>query len=255
MMRRSLLLGFVSTFAVASAALAATGGKAPRSTLGQAVYRTSHATSLRYSMVIAVTRKHYPSIQLRIHGTRTTGSLFVHVKAFSTVLADGTALPGPQQSALIDGPFLYEGSPNGVAVQGKIRWLRIPIARIGTSAPAIAAMHNLSPAPLLRVVDEWSRVRTRSPHGVFRGKVAYDDPVVLAALSGMTGGIQFRDVAFAARIGDDGFVHSITVTGKTADRSRVLRATVKMFGFGRPVRVSIPGEGTFMDQKLLSLAE
>jgi hypothetical protein len=253
-MHKSLLLAFVSTFAVASVALAATGGKAPRSTLGQAVYRTSHASSLRYAMVIAVTRTHYPSMQLRIRGTRTTGSLYVHVKAFSTVLADGTALPGPQQSALIDGPFLYEGSPNGIAIAGKIRWLRVPVARLGTSK-AITTMHNLSPAPILRLVDEWSKVRTRAPHGVFRGSVAYDDPIVLTALSGMTGGIEFRDVAFTARIGIDGYVHAITVTGRTADGSRTLLVTVHMSGFGRPVRVPIPGEGTFMDQKLLGLAE
>jgi hypothetical protein len=254
-MRRSLLLAFVSTFAVASVALAATGGKIPRSTLAQAVDRTSHASSLRYTMVIAVTRKRYPAMQLRIRGTRTTGSLFVHVKSFSMVLADGTALPGPQQSALLDGPFLYEGSPNGVAVQGTIRWLRIPVARIGTRAPAISAIHNMSPAPLLRMLDEWTHVRTRAPHGVFHGSVAYDDPVVLTALSGMTGGIEFRDVAFTARIGDDGFVHSIVVTGRTADGSKTLHANVHMYGFERPVRIKIPGEGTFMDQKLLYLAE
>jgi len=254
-MRRALLLAFVSTFAVASVALAAADKEAPRSTLGQAVYRTNHASSLRYTMVIAVTRAHAPAVQLRIHGTRTTGTLFIHVQAFSTVLGDGVALPGPQQSALLDGPFLYEGAPNGVAVQGEIRWLRIPVARIGTSAPAISAIHNLSPAPLLRVLNEWTRVRTRAPDGVFHGTVAYDDPVVLTALSSMAGGTEFRDVAFTARIGVDGFVHSITVTGRTADRSRTLKATVTMYAFGRPVRISIPGEGAFMDQKLLDLAE
>ena len=254
-MRRSLLLAFISSLAVASVALAATDGDASRSTLGQAVYRTSHASSLRYTMVIAMTRAHQPAMQLHIHGTRTTGSLFIHVKAFSTVLAGGVAVPGPQQSALLDGPFLYEGSPNGVAVQGAVRWVRIPVARIGTSAPEISAIHSLSPAPLLRVLDEWTRVRKRAAAGVFHGTVAYDDPVVLTALSGMAGGTEFRDVAFGARIGGDGYVQSITVTGRTADGSRTLRVTVTMYAFGRPVTVSIPGEGTFMDQKLLDLAE
>jgi hypothetical protein len=254
-MRRSLLLAFVSTFAVASVALAATGGKSSQSTLAQSVARTTHASSLRYTMVIAVTRAQAPSMQLRIHGARTTGSLFIHVKAFSSVLGDGTELPGPQQSALLDGPFLYEGSPNGVAVEGSIRWLRIPVARIGTRAPAIGAIRNMSPAPLLRMLDEWTHARTHSPHGVFHGSVAYDDPVVLTVLSGMTGGTEFRDVAFTARIGDDGFVHAIDVTGRTADGSKRLHASVRMFGFGRPVQVSIPAEGTFMDQKLLDLAE
>jgi hypothetical protein len=71
----------------------------------------------------------------------------------------------------------------------------------------------------------------------------------------MTGGIEFRDVAFTARVGDDGYVHAITVTGKTADGSRTLVVKVRMFGFGRRVRVAIPGEGTFVDQKSLALAE
>ena len=82
-----------------------------------------------------------------------------------------------------------------------------------------------------------------------------DDRIVLTALSGMTGGIEFRDVAFTARIGDDGYVHAISVTGTTADGSRTLLVKARMFGFGRPVRVAIPGEGTFVDQKTIALAE
>jgi hypothetical protein len=162
---------------------------------------------------------------------------------------------GPQQSAFIDGPFLSEGSPNGVAVTGKVRWLRVPIARLGPSAPAIAAMRNLSPAPLLRILDEWSNARSHAQHGAFHGTVAYDDPIVLTALSGMTGGFQFRDVRFSAKIGDDGYVHSIRITGSTADRSRSVTVTARLFDFGRPVQVTPPREGTFMDQKLLGLAE
>lgn len=253
MMRRSLLLGFVATFAVASVALAATGAKAPHATLGQAVYRTTHAPSMRYSMTIAVTRRNHPAVQLRIHGTRSAESLFIHVKAFSTVLGGGTALPGPQQSALLDGPFLYEGSPNGVAVAGKIRWLRVPVARPDTGR-AIAAMHNMTPAPLLRIVDEWSKARSHAANGAFHGTVAYDDPIVLTALSGMTGGTEFRHVVFFAKIGEDGYVHSIRVTGKTADKTKSVIVTAHLFGFGKPVRVKPPREGTFIDQKLLTLA-
>jgi hypothetical protein len=254
-MHRSVLLAFVSIFAVASVALAATDREGPKTTLAQAVNKTSGAPSLRYVMVIAVARDHYPAMQLQVHGTRTTGALYIHIKAFSSVLSDGTALPGPEQSALLDGPFLYEGSPNGVPIAGKIRWLRVPTARIGPSSKALATMHNLSPAPLLRLVDEWSKARTRAAHGTFHGTVAYDDRIVQAALTGMTGGIQFRDVSFTARVGDDGYVHSIRVSGKTADRTRTLTATVRMFAFGRPVQVRIPGEGTFIDQKSLALAE
>jgi hypothetical protein len=254
-MRRSLLLAFVSTFAVASVALAATGGKAPpKSTLGQAVSQTSHASSVHYVMEIAVAHTDHPSLKLNVRGARGSDSLFIHVRAFTSLVINGPAdAAGPQQSAFIEGPFLYEGSPNGVAVAGKIRWLRVPIARSGT-AHAITAMHNMTPAPLLRIIDEWSNVRSHAYHGVFHGAVAYDDPIVLTALSGMTGGTEFRHVVFSARIGDDGFVHTIRVTGTTADKSKSVTVTAHLFGFGRPVRVTPPREGTFIDQKLQSLA-
>lgn len=254
-MRRSLLLGFVSTFAVASVALAATGGKAPKATLVQAVDNTNHASTLRYVMDIAVTRARYPALRLHVQGTRGRGALFVRLQQTSTVLADGTAVHGPHQSVFIDGPFLYEGSPNGVAVLGHIRWLRIPLARLGSGSKVVSTVHNLSPAPLLRLLDEWSRAHMRTRTGAFRGTVAYDDPIVLTALSGLTGGIEFRDVQFAAKIGNDGYVHTIAVTGRTADRSRTLHVSAHLYAFGRPVRLTPPGEGTFMDQKLLSLAE
>lgn len=249
MMRKSLLLAFVSIFAVASVALAATGDKAPRSTLAQAVDNTNRARTMRYSIAITVLRVAHPSITLRVEGERGRGSLFVHVRA----LADTT--PGPQQSALLDGPFLYEGSPNGVAVSGKIRWLRLPVARIGTQARPIATMHNLSPAPLLRVLDEWTHAKTRSANGIFDGTVAYDDAIVQTALVGLTGGIQFRDVRFSAHVGTDGYVHTIRVTGRTADGQKTLLVIAHLYAFGRPVTPRIPGEGTFVDQKTIGLSE
>jgi hypothetical protein len=254
-MHRSLLLAFVAIFAAASVALAATGGKAPRATLVQAVDQTRHASTLRYEMDIAVARRHYPAVKLHVKGTRGTGSLFVHVRELATVLSDGTAVPGPQQSALLDGPFLYEGAPNGVAVYGKVRWLRVPVARLGAASKAVTAMHNLSPAPLLRLLGEYSHAGTHAPHGLFRGKLAWDDRIVSSALSGMTGGIQFRDVHFSAQVGKDGFVHTVRVGGRTADGSRTLTIAARLYAFGEPVRVSPPPEGTFIDEKLLNLAE
>ena len=115
-------------------------------------------------------------------------------------------------------------------------------------------MHNMSPAPLLRILDEWSNARSHASGGRFHGTVAYDDPIVLTALSGMTGGTEFRHVFFSVKIGGDGYVHSIRVTGATADGSKSVIVTARLFGFGRPVRVTPPREGTFIDQKLLSLA-
>jgi len=254
-MRRSLVLAFVSIFAVASAALAATGTKAPKATLVQAVGHTNQVSTLRFVLDVSVARTHHPTMELQVNGVRGRGSLFVHMKELTAVVAGGAAVPGPQQSALLDGPFLYEGSPNGVAIDGKIRWLRVPVARIGQKASAITVMRNLSPAPLLRVLDEWTRAKTRAPKGLFHGTVAYDDPIVQTALSGMAGGVQFRDVWFTARVGADGYVHTIHVSGRTADGLRTLSVSARLFAFGRPVNLTPPGEGTFMDQKTLALAE
>ena len=248
-MRKSLLLAFVSIFAVTSVALAATGEKVPRTTLVQAVDRTNRAPSLRYVLEISVTRPDSVAMSLNVHGIRGRGSLFIHVKAMAGALA------GPQQSAMIDGPFLYEGSPNGVAIAGKVRWLRLPIARIGSRARPIETIHNLSPAPLLHVLDEWSGAKRRSSNGSFHGTVAFDDPIVQTALAGMDGGIQFRNVHFTARVGRDGYVHTITLRGRTADGTRTITVTAHLFAFDRPVTPRIPGEGTFMDQKLIGLAE
>jgi|SRR5579872_3341521 len=248
-MRRVLALGIVSTFAVTSVALAATGANAPKATLVQAVHRTDRASTLRYVMDVVISRANDPALRMHVRGMRGDDALFIHVQESAS-----TAVFGAQQSAMIDGPFLYEGSPNGVPVLGHIKWLRIPLTRL-SAEPVVSTVHNLTPAPLLRVLDEWSRVRTRSANGTFRGTVAYDDPIVLTALSALTGGIEFRDLRFSARIGDDGYVHTIAVTGRTADGSRSLRVSARLYAFGQPVSLTPPGEGTFMDQKLLGLAE
>src|ERR1051326_2494860 len=88
-MRRSLLLAFVSTFAVASVALAATGGKEPKeptATLVEAVSRTNHASSVHYVMEIAVAHAHHRSLKLDVRGARGNGSLFIHVRAFTSLV-------------------------------------------------------------------------------------------------------------------------------------------------------------------------
>lgn len=248
------MLALVSALAVASAATAA-GPAAPHVSLAQAVRRADGVSTLRYVMTISIARKDEPTLRLQVRGTRSGSSLAIHVQESSTDAADGVSVPGPRQSAIIDGPFLYEGAPNGVAVAGGIRWLRVPVARIGQKAPALSNVRNLSPAPLLRLLDEWTHAKARSADGWFRGTVAYDDPIVLSALAGMTGGVEFRDIRFSAHVDEQGYLHTIRVTGRTADGVRALTVDARMYAFGWPVRVEVPGEGTFMDQKLLDLEE
>lgn len=249
-MHRSILLALASIFAAASVAMAATEKSAPRATLEQAISHTNHVGSFRYVMTIAIARGRDPAAELQVHGIRGPHLLFVHVQAISS-----TSVPGQQQSALLDGPFLYEGAPNGIAVYGKIRWLRIPVSNLSPSSKALTSMRNLSPAPLLRLLGESSLARKRAAHGSYHGRLAYDDAIVHTAVSGMTGGIEFRDVRYSARVGSDGYVDTVQVTGRTADGSRTLTIHARLYAFGIKVDPSPPAEGTFMDRNLVNLAE
>ncbi|MDE3189244.1 MAG: hypothetical protein KGL94_00335 [Acidobacteriota bacterium] len=246
-MHRSLALALVSTLAVASAALAADGRAGAKASL----VRADRVTTLRYVIDLSLTDVHGPAIRLHVRGMR--GRRLLSVRLSESSSAPGA--PAQRQSAIIDGPFLYEGSPNGVPVLGRIRWVRVPLARLGPGPSVASTLRGLSPAPLLRVLDEWPGARSGSASGTFRGTVAYDDPIVLTALSTLSRGVEFRDIRFVSRIGENGFVRSILITGRTADGSRTLHVTAHLYAFGRPVDVTPPGEGTFVDEKLLGLAE
>jgi hypothetical protein len=254
-MRRPLVIGFVLMLFAASSALAASGKGAREVALNRAVSRTARVGSVRYVLDIAVIRRRYPATVLHVSGVRGPGTLFVHVKSLAEVLADGTQIAGPEQSAMLDGPFLYEGAPNGIAINGTIRWLRVPVAHLGKASQALAAMRNLGPMPLLHVLDESPLARRHTRGGTVKGTVRYDDPIVRTALTGMTGGIEFRSLRFEAKVGADGFIHVIKMTGRTADGARTLSVSARLFAFGRPVHLTPPAEGTFMDDKSFVLAD
>ena len=71
----------------------------------------------------------------------------------------------------------------------------------------------------------------------------------------MTGGIEFRSLRFEATVGSDGYIHDVKMTGRTADGSRALSISLRLYAFGRPVSLTPPAEGTFMDQKAFVLAD
>jgi hypothetical protein len=244
-MRRATLIAVVALLGAAPAA------DARGVALSGAVAKTSHVSSLRYVMDIAVIRRRYPASVLHVSGVRGPGALYVHVKSLAEVLADGTQIPGPSQSAMVDGPFLFEGAPDGIAINGGIRWLRVPLGRAATKA--LEAMRNLGPMPLLHVLRQSlpERVKGRT----VEGSIAYDDPVVRTALVGLTGGIEFRSLRFEATVGADGYIHIVKMTGRTADRSRSLSVALRLYAFGRRVRLTPPAEGTFMDQTSFLLAD
>jgi hypothetical protein len=228
---------------LAVALLTASVASARAQNLGPAVRATESAPSFRYAIAIAVARTEAPTTGLSIQGVSGRGQLFVHVRQ----------IPGRDAAAMIDGPFLYERAPSGVVVNRTIRWLRVPIASIGSASTVINAVRSLTPFPLLRVLGE-SRAGPAGANA-FAGTVSYDDPIVRSAITRFSGGVEFRDLRVTARLGDGGLVDRVDVTGTTADGTTTLDIKARLYAFGLPVHLTPPAEGTFVDQQLLQLAE
>jgi hypothetical protein len=255
-MRHTVLIGSAAIVllaaSVASVAFAAVGHGAPRATLAAATARTAHVTSQHYTVDVRITKNKQP-LTLHIHGATAKQTISVRLKMEDIKLPDGTVVPGPSGAELLEGPFLYERAPSNVAVLGSFRWLRVPVTSLSKASPALRALHDMTPAPLLRVLNE-AHASSSSSH-VFSGPVAYDDPIVQNALTSLCGGLEFRHLRIAAWVGRDGFVHRLTLTGRTADGSRTLSLHARFFAFDRPVSVTPPALGTFIDRAQPYLSE
>lgn len=241
-MRKPALIALAALFAALSIAFAAARGTAaaPPPTLAGALARTAHVASLHYVFHVDIKRDGLPLV-LRIRGQSDARTISVRV---------ATSMMSSQE--VVDGPFLYEEAPNGMVVDGRWRWLRVDLSALRPDSSAIAVLHALTPSPLLRVIGEGRLVGT---HSVYRGGVAYDDPVVRASLARLTGGLEFRQLRLTVWVGGDGLVHRLRLTGRTADHSSSLLLTAHLFAFNRPVHVSPPKPGTFIDKQLAQLDE
>jgi hypothetical protein len=239
-MRRSALVALLALVAALSTAFAADRSDAapPRATLAEALVRTTHTASLRFAYHVGIREFGIP-LTLHVRGQSDRHTISVHL-----------ATAGLSAQEVLVGPFLYEQAPNGMVVNGKWRWLRVNVSGLRAGAPAIAVMHALTAEPLLRVVGT---ARLAGEGSIFHGGVRYDDPVVRAALSRLTGGIEFRGLRLTVRVGEDGRIHRIRLTGKTADRSSSFLLSARLFAFNRPVHVSPPKPGTFLDKQLAHL--
>jgi hypothetical protein len=255
-MRKAASIGVViALLGAASVALAASGGTRARvSSLSQAVARTTQASSLRYSFEVRIVRDGKPTV-MHVRGAWAGSTISVRVRMGDQTMPDGTVVPGPDGAALLDGPFLYERAPSFIVVLGKVTWLRLPVASLSPRSGALQSVHELTPSPLLRVLDEAHAAPTTPAATLFRGPVAYDDPIVVAALAPLSGGLQFRNLHVSASIWTDGLVHGIVIAGRTADGKTTLRIGASLYAFGKPLQVTPPAEGTFLDKQLLNLSE
>jgi hypothetical protein len=251
--RKSILSSLAAVLVGAgAAAVAASGGDHARGTgLAAVNSKTARAVSVHYTVSVTMTKKRQP-LTLHIAGGASRDSVAVHVRLGDLTLNDGTKLPGTTGALLMSKPFLYERAPGGVAVFGNIRWLRLRVGALSPRSEVLSTMRALTPTPLLRLVAQ-SHLRPTSVRGGFSGAVAYDDPVVRMSLHALAGGIEFRGLRVFVHVARDGRIHTVRLTGRTADGKTRLSLVARLFGFGTPVKVVPPKPGTFMDQALAQL--
>jgi hypothetical protein len=251
--RKTILTSLVAALVSAGAiTVAAAGGDHARNVeLAAANGKTQRAATVHYAVAVTMTKRKQP-LRLHIAGASSRDSVAVHLRLDSLTLKDGTTLPGTTGAMLMSKPFLYESAPGGIAVFGSIRWLRLHVDQLSPRAEVLSTMRALTPSPLLRLVAE-SRLRRTSARGGFAGPVQYDDPVVRTALHALAGGIEFRSLRAFVHVARDGRIHSVRLTGRTADGKTTFALHASLFGFGAPVKVVPPKPGTFMDQQLAQL--
>jgi hypothetical protein len=217
-----------------SIAFAANGGhRAPTPGLKQAIADTSASSSERYVVHVRLTHGAHPlSVHIRGQAAPRTVSVSVQI---------GRA----REAALIDGPFLYERAPSSVG--GKLRWLRVRLSDLPKGSHDLAVVHALTPAPLLRVLGAAHMARSASDPRSFHGTIRYDHPAVRTGLAPLTAGLEFRGLRLSAIVGGDGLLHRIVLTGHTADRSTTISLRARLYAFGKPLHVTPPAPGTFLD--------
>jgi len=239
-MRRSALILAAAVFVALSITLAASGGRpADKPGLAAALTRTSHLRSLHYAVHIGI-RRSGRTLTLHIRGQSDAHTVSVHFES-----------QGLSGGELVYGPFLYEQAPDGIAIYGKVRWLRTTLSHLSLNSRELQTLRALKIDPLLQLVAR-GHLNGNAAGRVFRGPVAYDDPVVRDSLSHLTGGLEFRKLRLTVHL-QGGLIDRLRLTGKTADGSSTLSLAAHLFAFNRPLHLVPPKPGTFMDQQLAQL--
>jgi hypothetical protein len=247
-----VLAGIALAAAAATAFAVVSGGHAAaKPGIRAAVAKTETASSERYAIHVRLTRASTP-MALHIRGQASAHTVSVQMRMSDLKLADGTVVPGPDGAAVLDGTFLYERAPSNIAVNGDVQWLRMPVASMSSHSDDLVAVRSMTPTPLLRVLNAAHMAGGMQRSHVFNGSISYDHPA-MRRLSQLTGDLEFRHLRVSVLVGRDGRVHRIVLTGRTADGATTLSLRAKLFGFGKPVHVTPPKPGTFMDQQLVQL--
>jgi hypothetical protein len=244
MRRTALISSLVAALSFAGAfAFAASGGNKDRAVVPDvqaANTQTAKAPSVHYHFAITLKKSHTPTT-LHIHGASSQGRLLAK-------LAVGTQ----KGTVMLDSNFLYESAPSGIVVLGNFSWLRMDVGRLTPHSQVMSTLRSLTPSPLLRIVAE-AKLHALAQRSIFVGTVAYDDPVVRTALRDLANGYEFRELRLRVVVGGDGLIHRLLLEGRSADHKTTFVLRARLFGFGTPVKIMLPKQGTFMDPALEQL--
>lgn len=230
-----------------SVALAANGDHPRRApSLSKAVADTASSSSERYAFHMRMKRGG-SALSLHVRGQAGKHTISISMRMGDMTMPDGTKAPGQRSAALVDGPFLYERAPSSLAAGGKVRWLRVRLSELPKSSHDLAVIHALTPAPLLGLLEAAHFGSASEGARSFHGILAYTNPAVRSGLAHLTGGLEFRGLRISAIVGNDGLVHRIVVTGRTADGKTTFSLRAHIFAFGEPLHVTPPAPGTFLD--------
>jgi len=158
----SIVLALVGAGAFALAALG--GGKSAGVNVLAAKAATAHASSVHYTFTIRLQQKERP-MTLHISGGASHDTMAVHLRLADVTLSDGTTMPGATGAVMLAQPFLYERAPDGVAVYGNIRWLRLHVLGRSPRSQVLSNVRSMTPSPLLRTrapAASWSPPRARA---------------------------------------------------------------------------------------------
>ena len=241
-MRTIALISLVAaaSFAGAFTFAAAGGNKDDVADVQTANALTAKAASVHYHVAVTLRKSHSP-VTLHIRGASQPGRLLAKL-----------ALGSQTGTIMLDSNFLYESAPEGIVVLGNFSWLRMDVGRLTPHSQTMSTLRSLTPAPLLHIIAE-SKLRALARNGIFVGSVAYDDPVVRTALRNLANGYEFRQLHLRVVVGRDGLIHRMLLEGRSADHKTTFVLRARLFGFGRPVKITLPKPGTFMDPRLEQL--
>jgi hypothetical protein len=255
-------LRFAALAPIALAVAACGGGATSLDAVANAATKTQAAATARFALEMRVTDPKNADENLSFRGP---GEVAQHGRVMHMrVTMPGKAIDsdlGPGDVTFdmlaLPGAYYYRGGPFGDVLPKGKTWLKIrakdsPLDQLGQNDPSQMVEY-------LRAVSDLDELGEEEIRGVqtthYSAKIQLDkmadrlEPKDAQRLQAMLRGAAITEIPLEAWIGDDGYVHRITMNWHVAGGSVVL--SMEMFGFGEPVELPTPRPRDVVDLKKL----